>query len=107
MSWSTGCGRKWIRRKHDCRPFAGSAMSSNPPCLRRSFVVRLSLRCALIFVISTSALLVLVYYLVALEFQGKDKEIILAKLNEYAAVYQAGGANALTSFASRENNPSA
>jgi signal transduction histidine kinase len=80
-------------------------MSSNPPSLLRSFAVRLSLWYALIFVISTSALLVLVYYLVAHEFQGKDQEIILAKLKEYAALYQAGGADALTATALQENNP--
>jgi signal transduction histidine kinase len=81
-------------------------MSSNPPSLLRSFAFRLSLWYALIFVISTSALLVLVYYLVALEFHGKDKEIILSKLKEYAAIYQAGGADALSATATQENNPS-
>ena len=60
-------------------------MFSNPPNLLRSFAFRLSLWYALIFTISTAALLVLVYYLVAHEFQGKDQEIILAKLKEYAA----------------------
>jgi signal transduction histidine kinase len=81
-------------------------MFSNPPNLLRSFAVRLSLWYALIFAISTAALLVLVYYLVAHEFQGKDQEIILAKLKEYAALYQAGGANALSAAALQENNPS-
>ena len=80
-------------------------MFSNPPNLLRSFAVRLSLWYALIFAISTAALLVLVYYLVAHEFQGKDQEIILAKLKEYAALYQAGGADALTAVALQENNP--
>jgi hypothetical protein len=59
----------------------------------------------LIFAIGSAALLVLVYNLVALEFRGEDEEIILAKLKEYAAVYQAGGANALAATASQENNP--
>jgi hypothetical protein len=80
-------------------------MSSNPPNLLRSFAVRLSLWYALIFALSTAALLVLVYCLVAHEFHGKDQEIILAKLKEYAAVYQAGGADALTATALQENNP--
>lgn len=80
-------------------------MSSNRPKLLRSLAFRLSLWYAFIFVIGTSALLVLVYYLVALEFKGKDKEIIVAKWNEYAAIYQAGGADALTSVATQENNP--
>jgi len=80
-------------------------MFSNQPSLLRSFAVRLSLWYALIFVLSTGALLVLVYYLVAHEFHGKDQEIILAKMREYAAVYQAGGADALTATALQENNP--
>ena len=81
-------------------------MSSNPISLLRSFAFRLSLWYALIFIVSTSALLVLVYYLVALEFHGKDREIILSKLKQYAAVYQAGGAGALSATAVQENNPS-
>jgi signal transduction histidine kinase len=47
----------------------------------------------------------MVYYLVAHELQSKDQEIILAKLREYAAVYQAGGADALSATALQENNP--
>jgi signal transduction histidine kinase len=78
----------------------------SPPNLLRSFAFRLSLWYALLFIISTSAVLVLVYYLIGLEFQGKDKEIILAKLNEYAAIYQAGGPQALVRVAHQENNPS-
>jgi signal transduction histidine kinase len=80
-------------------------MFSNPPNLLRSFAFRLSLWYALIFTLSAAALLVLVYYLVAHEFQGKDQEIILAKLKEYAALYHAGGAEALAAAASQENNP--
>jgi signal transduction histidine kinase len=80
-------------------------MFSNQPNLLRSFAVRLSLWYALIFALSTAALLVLVYVLVAHEFQVKDQEIIFAKLKEYAAVYQAGGADSLTTVASHENNP--
>ncbi len=80
-------------------------MSSNPPNLLRRFAFRISLWYGLIFAIGSAALLVLVYNLVALEFRGEDQQIILAKLKEYAAVYQAGGANALGTIASQENNP--
>jgi signal transduction histidine kinase len=73
--------------------------------LRGSFVFRLSLWYALIFAASTAALFVLAYFLVARVFQLKDREIILARLREYAAVYQAGGAAALKRRASSENNP--
>jgi signal transduction histidine kinase len=81
-------------------------MYSSQPSLLRSFAFRLSLWYALIFTLSTAALLVLVYYLVAHEFHAKDQEIILTKLREYAAVYQGGGAEALTQTAIQENNPS-
>jgi signal transduction histidine kinase len=80
-------------------------MSSNPPSLLRSFAFRLSLWYALIFTLSAAALLVLVYYLVVNAFEAKDKEVILAKLNQYATLYQAGGADALAAVASRENDP--
>jgi signal transduction histidine kinase len=73
--------------------------------LLRNFAFRLSLWYALIFAVSTAVLLALVYYLVGIAFQSKDKEVILARLKEYAAVYQAGGARALQSRAAQENNP--
>jgi len=63
--------------------------------LRRNTGVRLSLWFALIFALSAAALLALVYYLVEQDFERKDQEVILARLKEYAAVYQAGGAEAL------------
>jgi signal transduction histidine kinase len=80
-------------------------MFSNQPSLLRSFAFRLSLWYALLFVVSTSLVLVLVYYLVALEFQIKDKEIIVAKYKEYAAIYLTRGADGLAAVASQENNP--
>lgn len=73
--------------------------------LLRSFAFRLSLWYALIFAMSTAALFALVYYLATQEFERKDEEIILAKLREYATVYQAGGAEALRQRALQENNP--
>jgi signal transduction histidine kinase len=80
-------------------------MFSKPPNLLRSFAFRLSLWYALIFTLSAAALLVLVYYLVANAFEAKDTEVILAKLNQYATLYQAGGADALAAVAARENDP--
>ncbi|MBN2507965.1 MAG: HAMP domain-containing histidine kinase [Verrucomicrobia bacterium] len=71
----------------------------------RRFVFRLSLGYALIFTASTAALFVLAYFLVAQEFQRKEQEVILSRLREYAAVYQAGGFNALKERAARDNNP--
>lgn len=81
-------------------------MFSKPPNLLRSFAFRLSLWYALIFTVSAVALLALVYYLVAYEFQAKDQELILAKLNEYATLYQTEGAEALAAVATQENKQS-
>lgn len=73
--------------------------------IRGSFVFRLSVGYALIFTASTGVLFVLVYYLIAQEFERKEQEVILARLREYAAVYQAGGFNALKERAAQDNNP--
>ncbi len=73
--------------------------------LWRNIAVRLSLWYALIFALSAAALLGLVYYLVGREFERKDQEVILARLKEYATVYQAGGAQALRQRALQENRP--
>jgi signal transduction histidine kinase len=68
-------------------------------------VFRLTLGYALLSSATTVGLFALVYHLVAQEFERKEHEIILARLKEYAAVYEAGGAAALRARASRENNP--
>jgi signal transduction histidine kinase len=73
--------------------------------LSRNFILRLSLLYALIFSVSAGGLFVLVYELVAQEFQRKEQELILARLREYAAAYQAGGFEALKARAQRENPP--
>ena len=73
--------------------------------LLRNFTFRLSLWYAFIFVLSTSVLLALVYYLVSSAFQRKDEEVLLAQLKAYATVYQAGGADSLEARARQENNP--
>jgi signal transduction histidine kinase len=73
--------------------------------LRRTIAIRLSLLYAVIFAASTGALFLLVYHLVAQEFEQKDKQLILSRLNEYAAVYRGSGFVALKDRAERENNP--
>ncbi len=80
-------------------------MYFEPHKLLRSFAVRLSLWYALIFSVSAGVLLVLVYYLVASALQHKEQEVILTRLKDYAAVYIAGGENALKQIALAENNP--
>jgi signal transduction histidine kinase len=78
-------------------------MSSNS--LLRNFAFRLTLWYALAFALSIAVLLALVYCLAGIAFQRKDREIINARLKEYATVYQAGGAQALQARAVQENNP--
>lgn len=63
--------------------------------LRRNTGLRLSLWYAGLFSISSGALFGLVYYLFAAAVQGKDGEIIEARLKEYAAIYASGGPRAL------------
>jgi signal transduction histidine kinase len=63
--------------------------------LRRNIGVRLSLWYALIFTISSVALLALAYYLLAAAVGSKDREVLEARLKEAAVIYQAGGVNAL------------
>ena len=63
--------------------------------LRRSIGVRLGLMYALIFTISSAALFMLSYYLLAGAIGSKDREVLEARLKEAAAVYEGGGASGL------------
>jgi len=63
--------------------------------LRRNIGLRLSLLYALIFTLSSVALLALAYYLLAAAIGSKDREVLEARLKEAAVIYQAGGINAL------------
>jgi signal transduction histidine kinase len=79
-------------------------ISLDPRGLFRSIAFRLSLWYAVIFALSTAALLALVYWLVANALQNKDKEVILAQLNEDATIYEAGGFDALKQRVIQNNN---
>jgi signal transduction histidine kinase len=63
--------------------------------LRRSIGLRLSLWYALVFTVSSAALLMLAYYLLAGAIGTKDREVLEARLKEAATVYQSGGSDAL------------
>jgi signal transduction histidine kinase len=67
--------------------------------LDRSIAVRLSLWYALIFTLSSSALFMLAYYLLAAAIGSKDHEVLQSQLKEAATVYQAGGVPALDDWA--------
>ena len=73
--------------------------------LRRNFVFRLSLWYALVFAVSTAALFVLVYYLVAREFLAREEEVVRDKLQDYVTAYVTEGPAALKRLVLAENNP--
>jgi signal transduction histidine kinase len=74
--------------------------------LRRSIGVRLSLWYALVFTLSSVALLTLAYYLLAAAIGSKDREVLEARLKEAAAIYEAGGVRALQGWAQGQQSRS-
>ena len=64
---------------------------------RRNVGLRLGLWYAFIFACSSIALLAIAYYLLATAIGNKDRELVQARLREYAAVYDAGGLPAVRS----------
>jgi signal transduction histidine kinase len=81
-------------------------MSFAPFRFFRGFAVRLSLWYALIFAVSASLLLGLVYYLLGDALQRDEQEVIQARLREYAALYLTVGYEAFAQVATAENSPS-
>ena len=80
-------------------------MSSNPlERLARSFTFRLSLGYAALFTLSAAILFGLLYLLLASTLQGKDHEVIEARLRECAAVYDNGGLAALQDLVQRSRD---
>ena len=67
--------------------------------LRRNIGVRLSLWYALVFMLSSAALFVLAYYLLAAAVGSKDLEVLEARLKETAAIYESSGAAGLQGWA--------
>src|SRR6266567_7048451 len=73
--------------------------------LRRNIAIRLGLWYALIFTLSSLALLTLAYYLVAAAVGSKDREVLAARLKEAAAVYDGGGLTALQDWVTFRDVP--
>jgi signal transduction histidine kinase len=73
-----------------------------PRILRRNIGVRLGLSYAIIFGLSSLALLALTYYLVERTVGRKDREIVDARLRVYSAVFESGGLRALRSTIQQE-----
>lgn len=67
----------------------------NPDKIRRSIGVRLGLWSAFVFALGCAGLLALAYYVLAGAVGNKDREILQARLHEWAAVLDNGGVPAL------------
>jgi signal transduction histidine kinase len=70
--------------------------------LRRTIAVRLSLWYAMVFTISSLALLAFAYYLLAAAVGSKDREVLDARWKEVAALYDSGGVGGLRDWARRQ-----
>lgn len=71
-------------------------MSSKPlERVGRSLALRLSLGYAAFFTVGAAVLFGLTYLLLASALEHKDREVIEARLNECAAIYESGGLRAL------------
>jgi signal transduction histidine kinase len=71
-------------------------MSSAPDPPPLAFGLRLALWYATLFVASAMAIVLLTYYLTAMSLAQRDRQIIRAKVGEYAAAYARGGLRVLT-----------
>jgi signal transduction histidine kinase len=72
----------------------GASDRPGPP-FTRAFGLRLGLWYATLFVFGSMAIVGLTYVLAASSLADRDRQIIQAKLGEYAAVYEQGGIRAL------------
>src|SRR5258708_35784658 len=70
--------------------------------LRKTITFRLILWYSTFFILSTSFLFVLAYFLLSSSVRQKDREETHQKLGEYAAQYQTGGIEALKKEVSLE-----
>ena len=70
--------------------------------VRRNVGLRLSLLYALIFSVSSVALLAVAYYLLVAAVGNKDREVLEARLKEAAVVYETGGIIGLRSWVANQ-----
>jgi len=70
--------------------------------LRRSIGVRLGLWSAIVFALGSIGMLALAYYLLAAAVGNKDREVLQARIREFAAVYSNGGLSDLRHVIQRE-----
>ena len=67
----------------------------------RTLGFRLSVWYAGTFIVSSALLFALLYFLLGAAIDGKDREVLQARLREYVAVYESGGVPALRSWIAR------
>src|ERR1700730_4175540 len=89
---STAIGVSFQERRTTMAEREGGA---SRPFVARAFGLRLALWYATLFVVGSIAIVVLTYVLTASSLEQRDREIINAKLAEYAVTYERGGINAL------------
>jgi signal transduction histidine kinase len=75
-----------------------------PRSFSRTFSFQLNLWYASIFILSAAALFVLVYALISVAVDRKERELIEARLKEYSNVYRAGGLSALKNWVQQNEN---
>ena len=71
----------------------------------RTISFRLNLWYASIFILSAAALFILLYALLSVAVDRKEREVIEARLKEYSAVYRTGGIPALRSWVTQSEWP--
>jgi signal transduction histidine kinase len=74
----------------------------SPPHASRAFGLRLGLWYATMFVVGSTIIVLLTYWLTAASLEQRDQQIIQSKLGEYSAAYQRGGLRALTDIVRAE-----
>lgn len=73
--------------------------------LLRNISIRLSLWYSALFAVSTATVVVLMYFLVEQELEHKEIEIIQARAQEYANLYETQGYSELKRSVTQENDP--
>lgn len=74
---------------------AATEKGSRPPAFARTFGLRIALWYAALFVVGALAIVFLTYYLTAASLAQRDRQIINAKLGQYAGAYDRGGISEL------------
>src|SRR3989442_5117629 len=75
---------------------AAESQKDSRPLFTRAFGLRIALWYATLFIVGAIAIVFLTYVLTAASLAQRDRQLIDAKLGQYADVYQRGGIDGLT-----------